>query len=64
MPSGQAKKAPVPGRKMALFLLFKIKITREMINDFVHGEIGDPTALPELGGTKKPVSLTRKEFCS
>ena len=38
MPSGQAKKALVPGRKVALCLLSKIKISGEMFKDFVHGE--------------------------
>lgn len=46
MPSGQVNKVPVPSRKMALFLFSKIKISREMFRDFVHG-----TTLLELGGS-------------
>lgn len=38
MPSGQAKKAPVPSRKMALFLLSKIIINGKMFRDVVHGK--------------------------
>lgn len=38
MPSGHAKMAHVPGRKAALCLLSKIKISGEMFKDFVHGE--------------------------
>lgn len=47
VPSGHAKMAHVPGRKAALCLLSKMKISGEMFKDFVHRE----SMQAELGGT-------------
>lgn len=59
MPSDQAKEAPVPSRKMALFLRSKIKINEQMFRDIVPRK-GQDAARSQL----RAVSLITGELCS